>query len=503
MAFGALVLLPPVIVFVTAAITHRVLTSLSLGIAAAALITAQGNIFEAITIAASRIVYQTIALDHLYTFGFLVALGIIIQIITHTGGMSAYTRIISKKLSNSRSVQTTSLGLSCIFLLDDYLNSLTVGSIMRPLTDRFEIPRIKLAYLLNSMSSPLAALVPATSWTAVILTQLQASGISQTSDALVFEDPLVAYLKALPFLFYSIFAIAAAWFIVRTQRSFGSMAEQEKIAQKTHNLFGGKAPLSITAEHTHDGTIADFLIPIITFVLGIFGTMMCAGNILEADPLWALFMGGCFSLIISVGRMAILRKKELFRMPQISREGFDVVKNSMILLLLAWTLGSFMKDDLQTGQHLASALLGNVSALYIPVVVLITSVVIAASVGSSWATIVLMLPLTIPMIVTSGALSLLSITIGAVIGGAVAGAHFSPIADGMVCASLSAGAYHLDFVRAQISYAIPVLIGSAVATLAASLLISTLGTAATAIFSIALGLIVTLGIITALSKKSK
>ena len=236
-------LLPPLLVILAAIYTKKVTTALSLGIISASIIAAKYNLISAIKLLITRMLQETnidIYLyntnespDHIYTFAFLILLGIIIGLVTHTGGLEAYSNWLKKKLNSATKTQTIALLLSSLFFLDDYLNCLTVGSIMKPLTDSYRIPRVKLAYILNSLSGPLCVLIPATSWVATVLTQLQVAGISTDvidNNISVIADPFFTYLRSMPFFIYPIAAVISTIFVIRKQISFGPMHKQEAIA---------------------------------------------------------------------------------------------------------------------------------------------------------------------------------------------------------------------------------------------------------------------------------
>lgn len=523
---SSIVLLPPLIVFIGALYTRNVIISLALGILCAAYIATGYDITNTLSLTSQKIFYAALDPDHLYTFIFLLLLGIVIQLLTHVGGIAAYTRAIRSYLKNARDVQMASLILSCTFFIDDYLNSLTVGSIMRPLTDHFYIPRAKLAFLLNSMSSSLCVLVPATSWVAMILMQLQISGVSNTPNSLILTDPFNAYLHMIPFMFYPFLSIFSAWFIVPLNISFGIMHSYEKIAHSTKNLFGGKPPLALHEVHpsqTHTGSLSDFMIPISTFMISIAASLLYTGNfyvfggdrsfflaLQHSDIFISLFLGTLFTLIVCIIMFRIKHKLSVQQLGELSLSGINLMKNSLFLLLLAWTFTSLLKDDLHTGEYLAHILIGTIPLFLLPFMFFVTSTIVSASTGSAWGTIAIMIPLGIPMIIefthtiTPGLIDTIPIffpAIGAIISGAVAGGHLSPIADSMVLASTSAGAYHLDTAAAQITYALPSLAGALAAFFIAGLLLPLTGPLASSI-SLVSGLIIT-GIILLLCNQKK
>ncbi len=498
MSGSFLSLVPPLIVLSCALLTRRVLLSLSLGIISASLIIAQGNPLLAGYLSISQIITQLCESEHLFTFGFLFTLGIFIQLLTHTGGLHSYTRVLQKFITTKKSAELSSLFLSLSFFMDDYLNSLTVGAIMRPLTDKLHIPRAKLAFLVDSMSAPLCVLIPATSWVATILVQIESSGISKdlANSPLIIASPFSAYLGALAFTAYPLFIIISAYIIVLWQLSFGTMKCHETIAQASGNLFGGF--ICHTDEHSTDASttsLADFIIPIGSFICIAIASL----TTLPIFP--ALFTAGSTSLVLSITYFTLRQKITSQSLAFVCYEGIKLMKNSTLLLLLAWTLSTFLKNDLQTGPYLASLLLHTMPLSLLPVVIFITSTIISAATGSAWGTLAVIMPLAIPTAVSYAALKGATLTviptivypsIAAVLSGAVAGGHFSPITDSTLMASTSTGARHFDHVITQISYSLPALIGSLCSFILSGILIIHYTPWIAALFSFLLGSMITI-----------
>jgi tetracycline resistance efflux pump len=524
-------LIPACFAILIALITKRVIAGLATGVVTAAFIASHYSLKETLYLIVTRIGTETNIInlftqagsyEKLYMFGFLITLGVLIQLITHSGGISAYTRFIAQHLKSKRSLETTSLVLSCLFFIDDYLNSLMVGAIMRPLTDKFLIPRIKLAFLINAMSSPLCVLIPATSWVAMILMQLEISGvtISTSPTTLIAEDPFKMYMQTLPFLFYPLLIVFSALMVVRFQLGFGTMLKQEQLAQKTGQLFGGKVPLNNSAPTAApgDGSLLDFFIPIITFIVIFIGALLYSGNFFlfnngdrtflsalqHGNSFAALFIAGISSLLFS-SAFGIFTKRILpSQLPSLFYSGFILMHNSILMLILAWTLGSLLKDDLCTGQIVASLLSDTLNLYLLPCIFFIIATILSASIGSAWGSIIFLLPLALPMITRLAQLSLPLLpeqagwlvvpTLGAILSGAIAGGHFSPIADATIFASTSSGCYHLDHVKTQISYSLPAFIGAIISFITVGILAQN-RIIATPLWSLVIGCICTGGIL--------
>ena len=377
-----------------------------------------------------------------------------------------------------------SIFLSPLFFLDDYLSILTIGCIIKPITDKFRIPRAKLAYLLDSVSSPLCTLIPASSWTALILSQLKISGISEsiTEKTLIIGDPLVIYLKSIPFTIYSILVIISSWFIVKQGISYGPMNKHELISEKTGNLFAGKHPvISNLKECGVAGSLGNFFVPIGIFLISLILLLFYSGYhltpnptifniLLAANPFSALFWSSTISLVSSIIYMYYKRVINLESIKDISSSGFNLMIHSLIVLLLAWVFAAIL-NNLGTGQYLATLLIDNLPGFTLPLMIFLSSMIIACGTGSSWGTIAIVLPLSIPAVAALSAstlplipdqTTLLYPIVGALVSGALAGGHISLISDTTIMASTSSGSYTTDHLLTQLPYVAPAIIFSAI-----------------------------------------
>ena len=487
MSQNAFVLLPPILVLILAVWTRNVIASLTVGILAASLMSTNFSVISALKFTLQKIWEETNIsglwgngpIEHLYTFGFLLILGILITLITHTGGIAAYSIVLQKKLKSKKVAEMSSFFLSPLFFLDDYLSTLTVGCIVKPITDKFRVPRAKLAFLLDTISSPLCALIPASSWTALILSQLKISGITESvsSNTLIIGDPLVIYLKSIPFTIYATLMLVSAWFIVKYGISYGPMNKHEIIAERTGNLFGGKHPVVTNLKECGvAGSLGNFFVPIGIFLGSLIVLLFYSGYnnasnptflniLLAANPFSALFLSSVISLITSLAYLYHKHVINLESIKDIFSSGFNLMINSLLVLLLAWVFASIL-ENLGTGQYLAMLLIDNLPTFTLPLMIFISSMVIACSTGSSWGTIAIVLPLSIPAVTALGA-NLIPLTpdqtpliypiIGALISGALAGSHISLISDSTIMAATSSGSYTIDHLLTQLPYVAPAI----------------------------------------------
>ncbi|MFH1644274.1 MAG: Na+/H+ antiporter NhaC family protein [bacterium] len=531
-----IVLIPPIIVIAFAFLTHRIFFALILGLLSATFIATDfaiiesfhmaikyvWNISELQNLSSLKLFFDS---DNLMLILFSFLLGIITTLIINTGGAKAYQTLINKRVKDKKDVEKATLNLSWFFFLDDYFGSLTVGSVMRPITDQFKIPRIKLSVLVNSIAGPLCLIVPISSWGAVIMMNLEKSGISNgnlNQNITIHADPFYLYLNFIPFIFYSIIIIASTWFAVLKKISFGIIYRQEQIAKNTGNLFGGKIPINRNNFlNKTQSNLFDFLFPIISLVISIFSMVLYTGNyhllggsnnfvetLKSAEFIRSLFIGGCISFlgssILYLSRNKISLKKYLYSII----EGIELIGPSLVVLILAWSLADILNTQLFTGQYLANLLVGKIGIQLLPLMFFVVTATIAIAIGSAWGTLAIMIPLAVQMLISMfnltppvelSQLPIIYPVLGAILSGAVTGNHLSPTADTMVMSSTSTAAYHMDHVKGQHVYAIPALISTAIAFLFAGFFIN-YNTKIVLIFSLGIGIAINFALLTILNQ---
>lgn len=487
MQYEFLTLLVPLIVVVLASITKNVRVSVGVAIVFAALLATDFSPVGAFQLVMQRFLGASELGNlgswqkfwgsfNLFICLFLVLLGIIIELIQQSGGAYAYGNFIIDKLKNAKNAQRASLILSLGFGMDDYFSSLTVGSVMRPITDEFKIARVKLGLLVNSLASPLAVLFPLSSWIAQIVGQFRQAGIgtSLKGGILIAHDPFYLYLAVIPFLLYALISFFSIWFIVNRGYTYGTLAKHERIAQKTGNLFAGRvlttrAPRK-SSEYFAGALVWDFLLPILLLVSSVVWFNMYCGN----DIPLALAKGGGITVLFSCVYLVLrgrIAPKEIFG---IIWHGSRLMISSVVVVVFIWTLSALLKDDLQLGSYLAGLIGGRIAIHLLPALFFVAAVAISTMIGSAWGAFGILLPIAIPMLVSLagvpvpthiGDVTMLFPLLGAIISGSVAGNHLSPIADVMFMSSTSAGAYHLDLVRVMAGFAFPVVIAALAAFL--------------------------------------
>ncbi|MGE0010036.1 MAG: Na+/H+ antiporter NhaC family protein [Candidatus Babeliales bacterium] len=494
MQLGWLSLVPPLLVLTLAIATKRVIPALIAGIITAACIASNLSFIGAFKLIAHN-AWQQVNQDNIYTFAFLITLGSLIALLERTGGTQAYANLVQRRLKSKKQAELGSIGLSLCFMIDDFFSSITVGSIMRPLTDKYHIAHAKLAYLIDALASPLVILIPISSWIAMLLAQLEQSGISANThnNPLILADPFATYIASIPFIFYSFITLCAVIYIVQCGISFGPMHKHEHIAATTGNLVGGKQDLTLPLTHVHTkGAFIDFLFPFLSLFTSVFITLLYLGNfnvfggnntLIEAfqntDIFIGLFLGGLLAFSASLLFSLLRNTITIATIPHIIKEGYDSMAPSIAVLFLAWTFGSLLRTELHTGAYLAQLVMQSFSVALLPCLFFIITLITCVAIGSSWGTIAIMIPLAVPMLaqfspltppLTPESVPLLYPLIAAIFAGAVAGDHVSPIASTTLMSAASASCYLSDHVHTQIYYALPVIFGTCVSFLIAGLL---------------------------------
>ena len=485
-------LIPPLIVICSAAIIRKLNTSLLIGIIAAGFIATHWSAPEALTLVANRLWGRLYDADNLFLYGSLLTIGIIIALINQTGGAMAFAKAITKRISDTRMAQSSSILFSLILFIDDYLSILTVGHVMQPITDKFGISRLKLAFLVHSLAGSLVILCPVSTWVSTINSYLDQAGIGAEAaeQVKVIADPFYIYLRTIPFIFYSFLIIGSVLFIIRKNISFGAMESHEKAAQTLQ-----AQQQMATFDEDAAGTIADVLLPLGTLIVSVmFGIAYTGGyylfggtaTFMEAiknsqNTFLVMFLSSLLALSIGILLGVTRRTLAVSKLPSVAARGIQLMSSPVIMVFLASTLGILMKDDLQTGRYLASVLLGSVSVSLLPVMFFIVSLLTTLATGSAWGTFALMILIAIQMLVAllnipvptdPQAIPILFPILGAIFSGAVCGDHISPMSETTIMTATSTGVSPLEHAYTQFPYALPAVICTALAFLISGYLVN-------------------------------
>ena len=445
-------LIPPLLAIILAFITKEVYSSLFIGVAVGALLysgfhpwNSFVNFFE--------IMKNSMNLNILI---FDVLLGMIIVLMAKSGGSAAYGKWAGTKIRTKRSALLATMGLGVLIFVDDYFNCLTVGSVMRPVTDQQKVSRAKLAYIIDATAAPVCIIAPISSWAAAVNSYVPAdAGISGFQ----------LFLRTIPYNLYAILTLVMVFFICFTGFDFGLMKKHEENAAKG-DLFtsGGDEFEQVSEDEVNlGGKVMDLVLPVAVLIVSAIGAMIYTGYLGGAKDIITAF-SGCdaetsliFATMVTIFFMMLLylpRKVVDFKgFMESLVEGFKLMIPAITILIFAWSLKG-IGDAMGLAEFVGGIVGENASAsIFIPVVLFAVAIFLSFSTGTSWGTFAILVPIATGMFAGNTSLEMMIISVSAVLAGAVCGDHVSPISDTTVMSSAGAQSNHLNHVSTQMQYA--------------------------------------------------
>ena len=453
---GWLSILPPMIAIILALITKEVLFSLIAGVLSGTLIYSIASGMNPIVGPVSTVFDVMIQKTDMNIIIFCFLLGGLVYLINASGGAQAYGKWASKIIRTKRSSLLLTSLLGCLIFLDDYFNCLTVGTVMKPITDRHHVSRAKLAYIIDATAAPVCIIAPISSWAAAVNSYVP-------DDAGITGFQL--FLSTIPYNLYAILTLVMVVFIIMTGLDFGLMKVHERNAARG-DLFtsGGEEFDQVKDEEiSANGKVIDLVLPVLVLIVSAIGAMIYTGFLGGATDIVTAF-SGCdaetsliFATMITVFFMLILylpRKVVTFKGFMDSFvEGFKMMIPAIAILIFAWSLKG-MGDALEISTFVKNIVGSNTSACVIlPAILFVVPVFLSFSTGTSWGTFAILVPIAIAMFPGSENLQMMIISVSAVLAGAVCGDHVSPISDTTVMSSAGAQSNHINHVTTQMQYA--------------------------------------------------
>ena len=449
-------LLPPIIAIALALITKEVYSSLFIGIVVGGLLYSNFG-FEG-TVRHVFLDGIVSSLSDSYNMGiliFLVILGAMVCLMNRAGGSAAFGRWAQVHIKSRVGAQIATVILGCLIFIDDYFNCLTVGSVMRPVTDKHKISRVKLAYLIDATAAPICIIAPISSWAAAV--------------AAFAEDGqgLNLFIKAIPYNFYALLTILMMVGISVMKIDYGPMAKYERNAMETGDLFSGKNPYATMEEEedeTH-GRVLDLILPIALLILCCVIGMIYSGGFFEgagfveafsnSDASVGLLLGSAFALVFTLIYYGIRRSMSFSSMMSCLPEGFKAMVPAILILTFAWSLKA-MTDSLGAKYFVRDFVYSNAQnfQMFLPAIVFLIGCLLAFATGTSWGTFGMLIPIVQSVFPMDNPLAV--VCISACMAGAVCGDHCSPISDTTIMASAGAQCDHVNHVSTQLPYAITV-----------------------------------------------
>lgn len=450
-------LVPPLLAIVLALVTKEVYSSLFIGVAFGALLYTGFQPWEAFN-AFFSIMKDSMNLNILI---FDVLLGMIIVLMAKSGGSAAYGNWAGKHIKSKKSALLATTGLGVLIFVDDYFNCLTVGSVMRPVTDRFKVSRAKLAYIIDATAAPVCIIAPVSSWAAAVNSYVPA-------DAGITGFQL--FLRTIPYNLYALLTLAMVLYVSISGFDFGLMRKHE-INAANGDLFtsgAGEFEQIKQEEGSSRGHVLDLVLPVAVLIVSAIGAMIYTGFLDGATDIITAF-AGCnaeisliFATSVTILFMLVLylpRKVVTFKGFMDSFvEGFRLMIPAVAILIFAWSLKG-VGDALGIASFVESVVGSNTSAsIFIPAIMFLVAIFLAFSTGTSWGTFAILVPIVIAMFPGADNIEMMIIAVSAVLAGAVCGDHVSPISDTTVMSSAGAQSNHINHVSTQMQYAMVVAI---------------------------------------------
>ena len=494
-------LLPPIIAIVLALITKEVYSSLFIGIVVGALFysgfsfegTLNHIFFEEVDDASYGMISVLSDPSNVGILIFLVILGTLVALMNNAGGSAAFGRWATTHIKTRVGAQLATVALGVLIFVDDYFNCLTVGSVMRPVTDTHNISRAKLAYLIDATAAPVCIIAPISSWAAAV------AGFASKSDA----NGIALFISAIPYNFYALLTILMMITLAVTKTDFGPMALHERNALKG-DLFTTEARPYADADaetDTSTGKVIDLVLPVVVLVIACIIGLIYTGGFFSGESFVSAFancsasmglvLGSSVALVFAIIFFMIRRVLSFTQCMACIPEGFKAMVPAILILTFAWTLKS-MTDSLGAAEYVAGVVKASAGSFmnFLPAVVFIIACLLSFATGTSWGTFGILIPIVLEVFGASGT-ALSTISMSACMAGAVCGDHCSPISDTTIMSSAGAQCDHVNHVSTQLPYAISVAGISFVTYLICGVLL-TIGMANPVWVALPLGIVLTI-----------
>lgn len=453
-------LVPPIIAIVLALITKEVYSSLFIGILAGALFYANFNLEITLTSMFTEGFIASLADEwNVGIILFLVILGSIVVLVNKAGGSAAYGEWAIKRIKTRKGAMLATFVLGVLIFIDDYFNCLTVGSVMRPVTDKHNISRAKLAYLIDATAAPICMIAPISSWAAAV------AGVAGFAG-------LTLFVKAIPFNFYCLLTFVAIIGMTLLGIDFGPMRRHERNAIETGDLHSTDDRPDIDASEqvvSTNGKVIDLILPVVVLIITcVFGMIYTGGffsgeSFIDAfancDASLGLSMGSAIALIFTIIYMICRRLLSFKECMSSIPSGFKAMVPAILILTFAWTLSN-MTGLLGGAEFVAGIVEGSAGSFmsFLPAIIFLVACLLSFATGTSWGTFGILIPIIVGVL--DAADPMLVITVSACLAGAVFGDHCSPISDTTIMSSAGAQCNHINHVSTQLPYAVMVAVVS-------------------------------------------
>lgn len=490
-------LVPPVVAIVLALITKEVYSSLFVGILIG------GAFWSGFKPEATILhVFQDGVVGVLtdsYNMGilvFLVILGVMVCMMNKAGGSAAFGRWAKEHIKTRVGAQLATITLGVLIFIDDYFNCLTVGSVMRPVTDSHNVSRAKLAYLIDATAAPICIIAPISSWAAAVTGFVKG------------EDGFSIFIRAIPYNYYAILTVIMMVTLVLAKEDYGPMKAHEKNAIEGDLFTTGDRPFENTSENAiyNKGKVIDLVFPILSLIVCCVIGMIYSGGFFsgtgfveafsESDASVGLMLGSFFAMVITIVFYAVRKVLRFSDSMACIPEGFKAMVPAILILTFAWTLKA-MTDSLGAAPFVASVMNSAAGGLMnlLPAIIFLVGCFLAFATGTSWGTFGILIPIVVAVFQGTNE-TMMIISISACMAGAVCGDHCSPISDTTIMASAGAQCNHVNHVSTQLPYAMTVAAVSCITYVIAGILQN-------AVICLVIGIALQIGVLLAIKAITK
>ena len=490
-------LVPPVVAIVLALITKEVYSSLFVGILIG------GAFWSGFKPEATILhVFQDGVVGVLtdsYNMGilvFLVILGVMVCMMNKAGGSAAFGRWAKEHIKTRAGAQLATIALGVLIFIDDYFNCLTVGSVMRPVTDSHNVSRAKLAYLIDATAAPICIIAPISSWAAAVTGFVKG------------EDGFSIFIRAIPYNYYAILTIIMMVTLVFAKEDYGPMKAHEKNAIEGDLFTTGDRPFENTSENAiyNKGKVIDLVFPILSLIVCCVIGMIYSGGFFSgtgfveafsgSDASVGLMLGSFFAMVITIVFYAVRKVLRFSYSMACIPEGFKAMVPAILILTFAWTLKA-MTDSLGAAPFVASVMNSAAGGLMnlLPAIIFLVGCFLAFATGTSWGTFGILIPIVVAVFQGTNE-TMMIISISACMAGAVCGDHCSPISDTTIMASAGAQCNHVNHVSTQLPYAMTVAAVSCITYVIAGILQN-------AVICLVIGIALQIGVLLAIKAITK
>lgn len=490
-------LVPPVVAIVLALITKEVYSSLFVGILIG------GAFWSGFKPEATILhVFQDGVVGVLtdsYNMGilvFLVILGVMVCMMNKAGGSAAFGRWAKEHIKTRAGAQLATIALGVLIFIDDYFNCLTVGSVMRPVTDSHNVSRAKLAYLIDATAAPICIIAPISSWAAAVTGFVKG------------EDGFSIFIRAIPYNYYAILTVIMMVILVLAKEDYGPMKAHEKNAIEGDLFTTGDRPFENTSENAiyNKGKVIDLVFPILSLIVCCVIGMIYSGGFFSgtgfveafsgSDASVGLMLGSFFAMVITIVFYAVRKVLRFSDSMACIPEGFKAMVPAILILTFAWTLKA-MTDSLGAAPFVASVMNSAAGGLMnlLPAIIFLVGCFLAFATGTSWGTFGILIPIVVAVFQGTNE-TMMIISISACMAGAVCGDHCSPISDTTIMASAGAQCNHVNHVSTQLPYAMTVAAVSCITYVIAGILQN-------AVICLVIGIALQIGVLLAIKAITK